>query len=33
VEYRGEDSFDLTLRGRSDSGQRFAIVRVQINVR
>lgn len=33
VKYRGEDTFDLALRGRSDSGQGFAIVRVQVNVR
>jgi hypothetical protein len=33
VKYRGEDSFDLALRGRADSGQGFAIVRVQVNVR
>jgi hypothetical protein len=33
VKYHGEDSFDLALRGRSDSGQGFAIVRVQVYVR
>jgi hypothetical protein len=33
AKYRGEDGFDLALRGRSDSGEGVAIVRVNVGVR
>jgi hypothetical protein len=33
AKYRGEDRFDLALRGRSDSGDGVAIVRVNVAVR